>query len=108
MERLKIFLLNLLTKGRHDAYGMKTIRQILMLNAGQSIPDGGGLTISTENCLLSKEGVIPYDMAAGPYVKLSVADTGTEMDENTLQRIFEPFFTTKAKGRGTCLGLAMV
>jgi CheY-like chemotaxis protein len=45
---------------------------------------------------------------SGPYVRLSVGDTGSGMDEVTLNRMFEPFFTTKAPGQGTGLGLAVV
>jgi len=76
----------------------------LALNARDAMPDGGTLRITTAN--VDSEHV-PTDDAMGPYVVLSVADSGCGMDTATRGRIFEPFFTTK-KSTGTGLGLASV
>jgi PAS domain S-box-containing protein len=78
----------------------------LAVNARDAMPEGGTLTISAKAATVSagkRSSVSP-----GTYVLLSVADTGSGMDETTLQRAIEPFFSTKGVGRGTGLGLSMV
>jgi two-component system cell cycle sensor histidine kinase/response regulator CckA len=80
----------------------------LYMNALQAMPQEGTLTVRTENVTIDKDEFKPYRVKAGRYVKISVADTGVGMDEETLRRIFDPFFTTRDKGRGTGLGLASV
>ena len=72
------------------------------------MPAGGNLYLSAENVNLSVEDVALYDIMPGKFVKMTVTDTGTGMDEETQARIFEPFFTTKERGRGNGLGLASV
>ncbi|MTI10496.1 PAS domain S-box protein [Curvivirga aplysinae] len=81
----------------------------LSLNARDAMPDGGQLAIKS-TFVHSDEVVIP-DMETSDelgFVAVSIADTGTGMDDETLEKIFEPFFTTKESGVGTGLGLSMV
>jgi PAS domain S-box-containing protein len=81
----------------------------LAINARDAMPRGGKLSIQTDN--LEADAVYAQGrpgLRPGPYVRLRVSDTGTGMDQATIDRVFEPFFTTKPKGHGTGLGLSTV
>jgi signal transduction histidine kinase len=82
----------------------------LSLNARDAMPDGGTLTIRTENGKLSAADVkdLTETISPGEYVVITVADTGVGMSAAALEQAFEPFFTTKDVGKGTGLGLSQV
>ncbi len=88
------------------------ISQVVMnlaVNARDAMPDGGQVRIATSNITVVEHpqpGTPP--IAPGPYVMLSVSDTGCGIEPETLDHVFEPFFTTKKLGEGTGLGLATV
>jgi CheY-like chemotaxis protein/two-component sensor histidine kinase len=77
----------------------------LSVNARDAMPQGGTLTITAGHEHVGPEHSTKLE--PGPYVRLSVADTGIGMDEATLRRAVEPFFSTKGLGKGTGLGLTM-
>ncbi|MBI5665008.1 MAG: PAS domain S-box protein [Nitrospirae bacterium] len=80
----------------------------LATNARDAMPEGGTLSIEAEQVSVDHENIKPSEYGTpGEYALITVSDTGTGMDKETLRKIYDPFFTTKEVGKGTGLGLAM-
>ena len=90
-----------------DAGMMEQVIMNLSVNARDAMPEGGRLIIGARRLEIAPEAA-REGSPPGPYVCLTVSDSGCGMDAQTLQHIFEPFFTTKPVGKGTGLGLATV
>lgn len=89
-----------------DANELELALVNVAINARDAMPDGGVITVSAENVVLTPD-MLDEDIS-GEFVALSVADTGTGIAADILPKVFEPFFTTKAPDKGTGLGLAQV
>ena len=92
-----------------DPNQMESALLNLCINARDAMPEGGWLTISTEERVLSEREVMGFEeLRPGRYAALGVTDTGTGMTPEVAARVFEPFFTTKSQGQGTGLGLSQI
>ena len=92
-----------------DPYQIGQIIINLCTNAKDAMPHGGELRITTDLVTLGHAAGAGYAaIPPGTYTVLSVSDTGTGIDQKTMERIFEPIFSTKQSGKGTGLGLAIV
>jgi CheY-like chemotaxis protein len=92
-----------------DAAQLAQIIMNLVVNARESMPDGGQLTIETATIDLDEAYCrTRVDSRPGPHVMIAVSDTGIGMDPETQAHIFEPFFSRKTPAAGTGLGLAVV
>jgi len=81
----------------------------LIVNSRDAVDRGGAITLTTFNSEIGADvASARSEVQPGPYVTLSVSDTGCGMDDATVARMFEPFFTTKSQGKGTGLGLPTV
>lgn len=108
--RLKINLAADLGQIKADREQLQQIILDLVSNARDAMPEGGKLTIKTQEVLLTEKelNVQISNFEAGRFVMMAVSDTGIGMPPETLSKVFEPFFTTKKSGRNTGLGLATV
>lgn len=92
-----------------DATQLHQVLVNLCINARDAMPQGGQLHLKAINLVADQDFVHQHlEAKIGPYVVVTVADTGHGIAQGVLDRIFEPFFTTKAPGQGTGLGLSTV
>jgi PAS domain S-box-containing protein len=107
--RLETVLAGGLWRTHADPNQLENVILNLGVNARDAMPDGGRLTIETQNAHLDDRYVAGHlGVAAGQYVMIAITDTGAGMRPEVIEKAFDPFFTTKATGKGTGLGLSQV
>ena len=107
--RLETVLAGGLWRTHADPNQLENIVLNLAVNARDAMPDGGRLTIETQNAHLDDRYAVAHPgMVPGQYVLIAVSDTGSGMPAEVVEKAFDPFFTTKPVGKGTGLGLSQV
>ena len=107
--RLETVLAGGLWRTHADYNQLENIILNLAVNARDAMPEGGRLTIETQNAHLDDSYAVAHaGIQAGQYVLIAVTDTGTGMSAEVVEKAFDPFFTTKEPGKGTGLGLSQV
>jgi PAS domain S-box-containing protein len=107
--RLETVLAGGLWRTHADPNQLENIILNLAVNARDAMPDGGRLTLETQNAHLDERYAAAHlGLAAGQYVLIAVTDTGVGMPAEVIDKAFDPFFTTKPVGKGTGLGLSQV
>jgi signal transduction histidine kinase/ActR/RegA family two-component response regulator len=106
-----ITITTLFGAGLRNITGDQTqLHQVLLnlcINARDAMPGGGEIRIAAENCDIDEDNdLLPHEAAPGPYIKLSVSDSGCGIPPEFIEKVFDPFFTTKGVGKGTGLGLS--
>jgi signal transduction histidine kinase len=92
-----------------DATQLHQVTMNLCTNALQAMENGGLLAVALDRADVAQDRRLSHGtLAAGPYVRLCVTDTGSGIPPPVLDRMFDPFFTTKSAGKGTGLGLSLV
>jgi PAS domain S-box-containing protein len=92
-----------------DATQLHQVLMNLCVNARDAMPSGGTLTITADNLMLDEHYArMNIDAKVGPYIIITISDTGVGIPHEIIERIFEPFFTTKEADKGTGLGLSTV
>lgn len=92
-----------------DPTHLEQVVMNLVINAVDAMPDGGEILVTVANVTIDAEGAKRlHGLQPGAHVAITVRDTGTGIDPETMRRIFDPFFTTKEPGKGTGLGLSTV
>ncbi len=93
---------------RADASSLEQVILNLVINARDAMPEGGTLEIATGNMRCDDvTQVLNHRLRNGDFIRITVSDTGTGMDQETIGKIFDPFFTTKPIGKGTGLGMSI-
>jgi len=107
--RLETVLAGGLWRTHADPNQLENVVLNLAVNARDAMPDGGRLTIETQNAHLDDRYAAAHlGVTAGQYILIAVTDTGGGMTADVIEKAFDPFFTTKDIGKGTGLGLSQV